>query len=69
MSITISGYKISEKISEGPRTVVYRAVREDDNKPVIIKILKSAYPTQRDLSRIRHENKTLKELNILNVDI
>lgn len=60
---TIPGYKISEKISEGHRTVIYRAIRED-GRPVILKTIKSEYPTHRDLFRIRHEYKILKELNI-----
>ena len=64
MSLLISGYSTGEKISEDPRTVVYRAISEDGKKPVIIKTLKSAYPTQRDLFRIKHEYEVLEKLNI-----
>ena len=64
MSLSLSGYKIGDRIHEGSRSVVYRAVRESDNQPVIIKALKTAYPTHRDISRFKYGYEILKSLNI-----
>ena len=64
MSLFIPGYKVGEKISEGSKSIVFRAISEDNEKPVIIKTLKSTHPAQRDLLRIKHEYEILKKLNI-----
>ena len=39
--ISICGYQILEQLYNGLRTLVYRAIRESDGKPVVIKILKN----------------------------
>ncbi|MBF8276403.1 MAG: serine/threonine protein kinase [Candidatus Brocadiaceae bacterium] len=64
MAIKISGYKINEILHDGAKTIVCRGCREEDGAPVIIKALKSAYPTRKDLSRLRHEYDVLQDLNI-----
>ncbi|MCP4372409.1 MAG: protein kinase, partial [Deltaproteobacteria bacterium] len=66
-SISISGYKIGDEIHKGHRSVIYHAVRGEDNLPVIIKTLRAAYPTHRDVSRIKNEYEIIKNLNIQGV--
>ncbi len=38
---TLPGYEVSAKIHENPNTLVYRAVRTEDNQPVILKVLEA----------------------------
>ena len=64
MSITIAGYNIIEVIYEGTTTVVYRALTNSEQTSVIIKTLKAEYPTIEELTRLRHEYKTLQTLEI-----
>ncbi len=67
MSISISGYKIGDELHKGHRSIIYHAVREEGKLPVIIKTLRTAYPTHRDISRIKHEYEIIKNLNIQGV--
>ena len=67
MSSSISNYNVGDKINESSRSVVYRAIRESDKQPVIIKALNTAYPTHKDIARITHEYEILKALNIAGV--
>src|SRR4030067_3368501 len=64
MAIKISGYTVNEILHEGAKTIVCRGCREGDGAPVIIKALKSAYPTRKELSRLRHEYDVLQDSNI-----
>jgi len=43
-TLRIAGYQILEQLYSGSRTQVYRAVRECDRLPVVIKLLKREYP-------------------------
>ncbi|MBE9225259.1 AAA family ATPase [Phormidium sp. LEGE 05292] len=54
---TISDYEIIEKIHIGIRTLIERGVRKSDRVPVIIKSLKSEYPTLEEIARLKHEYK------------
>jgi serine/threonine protein kinase len=40
-----AGYHINEKLYESHNSQVYRAVREADNDPVVLKMLREAYPS------------------------
>ncbi|MBD2434481.1 MULTISPECIES: hybrid sensor histidine kinase/response regulator [Fischerella] len=64
MNNTIADYKIIEVIYEGNTTCVYRGLRESDQTSVIIKILKTQYPTIEQLTRFRYEYKILQPLVI-----
>ena len=68
MKTTLPGYKLlSLPIHEGVNTVIYRGVRESDLIPVIVKTLKSEYPTIEEIARLRHEYKILKTLDIAGI--
>jgi serine/threonine protein kinase len=45
----IPGYHSLNKIYESKRTSVYRAIRSKDNLPVILKLLNSNYPSEKNL--------------------
>ncbi|MBD2358357.1 AAA family ATPase [Tolypothrix sp. FACHB-123] len=61
--LNIPGYKISEEIYNGSRTLVYRAIRETDSLPVVIKLLKNPYPSFRELLSFCNQYNIAKNLN------
>jgi predicted ATPase/signal transduction histidine kinase/CheY-like chemotaxis protein/tRNA A-37 threonylcarbamoyl transferase component Bud32 len=60
--ILLTGYQITEKIYSGVNTVIYRGIWQKHNLPVIVKTLKSEYPTLEEITRLRHEYKIRKHL-------
>ncbi|MEH2235379.1 ATP-binding sensor histidine kinase [Nostoc sp.] len=63
-TLTIAGYQIIEQLYSGSRTQVYRAVREGDRLPVVIKLLKQEYPTFSELVQFRNQYAIAKNLDI-----
>ena len=59
----IAGYEYLEKIHDSLITRVYRARRILDRQPVIIKILKKAYPSSQDIYVFQHQYKLMKNLD------
>lgn len=49
------GYQVLDKIYDGSRTLVYRAVRVIDNTKVVIKLLKNPYPNCSELVHFRNQ--------------
>lgn len=62
--VSIWGYHLKEEIYNGSRTLVYRAIREADGKPVVIKLLKNPYPNFNELVEFRNQYTIVKNLNI-----
>jgi len=62
--ITIPGYQILAQIYESANSVVYRAIREQDNQSVILKVLKEEYPTPQELTRYKQEYDITCNLNL-----
>ncbi|MEH1782605.1 MAG: ATP-binding sensor histidine kinase [Nostoc sp.] len=62
--VTIPGYQVSEELYNGSRTLVYRAVRETDQQPVVIKLLKNPYPNFIELLSFRNQYTIAKNLNL-----
>lgn len=60
---TFSVYKIIEKIHNGRKSVIYRAVRQDDKTPVIIKLLKSRHPNSLEISSLWREYEIAERIN------
>ncbi|MBE9104799.1 serine/threonine-protein kinase PknK, partial [Nostoc cf. edaphicum LEGE 07299] len=54
-TLRIAGYQIIEQLYSGSRTQVYRAIRECDRLPVVIKLLKREYPTFSELVQFRNQ--------------
>ncbi|MCF4968192.1 AAA family ATPase [Nostoc sp. CMAA1605] len=63
----ISGYTITEQIYRGSRTAVYRAVRESQKLPVVIKVLQQEYPTFGELVQFRNQYAIAKNLPITGI--
>jgi predicted ATPase/signal transduction histidine kinase len=61
--VSIPGYRISEELYNGSRTLVYRGYRETDSLPVVIKLLKNPYPSFSELLSFRNQYTIAKNLN------
>ncbi|GAA6620447.1 AAA family ATPase [Scytonema sp. NUACC26] len=61
--LNLPGYRIHEQLYNGSRTLVYRAVRETDSLPVVIKLLKNPYPSFSELVQFRNQYTIAKNLN------
>ncbi|MCT7983686.1 trifunctional serine/threonine-protein kinase/ATP-binding protein/sensor histidine kinase [Laspinema sp. A4] len=59
----LPGYKISETLYHGTRTVVYRGIRARDKKPVVIKILRNENPNFHEVAQFRNQYIIAKNLN------
>ncbi|WP_392535558.1 AAA family ATPase [Nostoc sp. C117] len=62
--VRFAGYQVIEQLYSGSRTQVYRAVRECDRLPVVIKLLKREYPTFSELVQFRNQYTIAKNLDI-----
>ncbi|WP_329608467.1 serine/threonine protein kinase [Nostoc sp. CMAA1605] len=62
IQLNIPGYKVSEALYQGSRTLVYRGVREIDSLPVVIKLLRNPYPTFSELLQFRNQYTIAKNL-------
>ena len=58
-----AGYRLTEQIYAGSRTLVYRGVRESDRTPVVIKLLRNEYPNFNELVGFRNQYTIAKNLN------
>ncbi len=61
--LSITGYNLSELLYEGSRTLVYRALQESDEKSVVIKLLKTLYPSFNKLVQFRNQYLSTKNLD------
>ncbi|MBF0102012.1 MAG: AAA family ATPase [Desulfobacterales bacterium] len=62
--VQLPGYTILLKIFESHHTIVYRAMDIQNQRPVILKMLKSDYPTSEELIKYSQEYKMTSALNI-----
>ncbi len=67
MSLTISGYQITEQIYESANSLVYRAVRNEDNQAVVLKMLKEDYPSPEKIAWFKREYEVTRTLNLAGV--
>ncbi len=65
--VELTGYIIGKKIYSGSRTVVYQGIREKDQTPVVIKLLRSEYPDFNELAQFRNHYHITKDLSITGV--
>ncbi|MEG3923423.1 MULTISPECIES: AAA family ATPase [unclassified Microcoleus] len=65
--IQINGYEILNQIYESNNSIVYRGIRQQDNLPVILKMLKQDYPTPAQLTHYRQEYEITRNLNLKGV--
>ena len=62
--ITLPNYRILEPIYESSNSLVYRGIQEQDNRNVILKVLKRDYPTPSEFNRYQHEYEIIRYLNL-----
>ncbi|MEG5032472.1 AAA family ATPase [Microcoleus sp. AT3-D2] len=60
--LSIPGVAIVAVLYESVNSLVYRAIREADKGPIILKLLKESYPTPQELVRYRTEYRITQEL-------
>jgi predicted ATPase/signal transduction histidine kinase/tRNA A-37 threonylcarbamoyl transferase component Bud32 len=63
----ILGYQARQLLYESDNSLVYRAYKEEDNQPVILKMLKQAYPTPKRIAEFRREYEMTKNLTLAGV--
>jgi len=63
----ISGYTITETLTERSKTIIVRGQRDADGQPVIIKRLKAENPNLQDIQRLQHEYEMTKNLDVSGV--
>ncbi|MDB9515331.1 AAA family ATPase [Kamptonema animale CS-326] len=63
----LPGYRITEQIYTGHRTIVYRGVRESDGTSVVIKLLRNEYPNFNELVQFRNQYTIAKNLDFPNI--
>ncbi|MFN6481722.1 MULTISPECIES: ATP-binding sensor histidine kinase [unclassified Nostoc] len=61
--VRIPGYRITEELYNGSRTLVYRGDRETDSLAIVIKLLKNPYPSFSELLSFRNQYTIAKNLN------
>ncbi|TVR16576.1 MAG: hypothetical protein EA395_00215, partial [Phormidium sp. GEM2.Bin31] len=57
-------YQILETLSENATTIVYRALKQPENTPVILKTLISDHPQAADIARLRYEYNLVRQLDL-----
>ncbi|MDY6905125.1 MAG: diguanylate cyclase [Thermodesulfobacteriota bacterium] len=60
----IANYTLLECIHETGHSIVYRGQKEEESQPVIIKLLKTMYPTPSDIARFRQEYELIKTIHL-----
>ncbi|MEP6514983.1 AAA family ATPase [Microcoleus vaginatus] len=60
--LSIPGVTVVTLLYESANSLVYRAIREADRQPIILKLLKESYPTPQELVRYRTEYRITQEL-------
>ena len=61
---TLPGYHLCETLYKGTRTLVHRATRTTDKKPVVIKFLRNEYPSFNELVQFRNQYTIAKNLDL-----
>ena len=62
--LELPGIQILNKIYDSLNATVYRAIREQNQQPIILKLLKEDYPNPSEIVRYRQEYKILQTLNL-----
>lgn len=62
--LVLPGYAIAEMLYESSKTLVCRGRRLQDNKPVVIKLLRDTHPSLRELALFRKQYSLMQALNL-----
>ncbi|MBW4426601.1 MAG: AAA family ATPase [Nostoc desertorum CM1-VF14] len=58
------GYRLTEQIYLGSKTLVYRGIREQDQKSVVLKLMRNEYPTFAEIAQFRNQYIIAKNLDL-----
>lgn len=64
MNPILAGYTLQQVVYEGDNTRVFTGVKQPEQQPVMVKVLKAEYPSLAEITRLRQEFKLLERLNI-----
>ena len=56
-------YRVLEVLHQGADTILYRARREEDGRPVVLKVLRRDHASPRALGRLQHELEVARALD------
>ncbi len=62
--VSFPGYLLTDLLCDTSRTQIYRGARQSDQQAVVVKLLKTEYPTLRDLVQFRNQYAVTKNLNL-----
>ena len=62
--IKLSGYQFLDQIYSGTKTLVYRGIKESDDEPVVIKLLRHEYPSFNELVQFRNQYTIAKNVEL-----
>jgi predicted ATPase/class 3 adenylate cyclase len=62
--MNLAGYSDIKKLTEGPERVIYTGLRESDQKPVLLKALRSEHPSADLIALMYHEYEVCKDLHL-----
>ncbi|MEH2042470.1 AAA family ATPase [Nostoc sp.] len=65
--IALPGIAIQSKIYESSASLVYRGIKVQDNRSLIVKMLKLDYPSTQELTRYKQEYEITRSLNLQGV--
>jgi PAS domain S-box-containing protein len=63
----LGNYILREKILEIRNSIIYRGHKENESRPVIIKLLKAIHPTPSEIARFRQEYELIKSCDVKGV--
>ncbi|MDY6904320.1 MAG: diguanylate cyclase [Thermodesulfobacteriota bacterium] len=64
MMAQFASYNLQEKIHETRHSIIYRGYQDNASQSVIIKLLKTEYPTPSEIARFRQEYKLIKNIDL-----
>lgn len=64
MEIAMSNYRIVRQLYESSNSLVYRAIRDADQQPVILKMLCEAYPSPERIAWFKREYEVTRHIGL-----
>jgi predicted ATPase/signal transduction histidine kinase len=64
MNLITPGYQLLKLLYDSDQTLIYRAIRQADQQPVIFKCLKTEFPSATQLAHYHHEYELLSQLTL-----
>jgi predicted ATPase/signal transduction histidine kinase/tRNA A-37 threonylcarbamoyl transferase component Bud32 len=60
----IAGYTLQETLFTSSKSIVYRAKRDADNRPVVLKVLNAEFPSAQQLVRLHREYRVTRDIAV-----